>query len=94
EQNFSTDELRTLLAFFESDVNRKYQRLAPEFGQKLGQQLIGETQTQVVERGRAFARKADDILVRHGAPAASSATQPAARASAPAASTGRSGDRK
>jgi hypothetical protein len=93
EQGFTVDELRTLLAFFESEANRKYQRLAPEFGQKLVQQLISDTQAQVGERGRTFGRKADEILARHGAPAAA----PAGAASAPragASAAQRSGDRK
>lgn len=82
EERFSLEELRTLANFFESDANRKYQAAAPEFGQKLVQALVQDSTKAVEERGNVFGKKAEEILVKNGAPAATAA-QPAAATSAP-----------
>jgi hypothetical protein len=47
EEKFSEDELRTLLAWLESPVSRKYQQVAGEQQQALAQKLIEETRAQI-----------------------------------------------
>jgi hypothetical protein len=47
EEKFSEDELKVLVAWFESPVSRKYQQLSPELQQSLGQKLVAETRPQI-----------------------------------------------
>jgi hypothetical protein len=47
EEKFSEDELRTLLAWLESPVSRKYQQMAGEQQQALAQKLIEDTRAQI-----------------------------------------------
>lgn len=68
EERFSIEELRALAAFFESEANRKYQQAAPEFGNKLVQALVQDSRKAVEDKGAAFVKKADEILVKNGAP--------------------------
>jgi uncharacterized protein len=88
EERFSLEELRTLAAFFESDANRKYQQAAPEFGNKLVQALVNDTRKAVEDKGLAFVKKADDILVKNGAPAAPQGAAPAPATAPKPATTG------
>lgn len=47
EENLSEDELKVLIAWLESPVNRKYAQLAGEAQQALGQKLVADTRTQI-----------------------------------------------
>jgi hypothetical protein len=47
EEKFSEDELKTLVAWLESPVSRKYQQMAGEQQQALAQKLIEDTRTQI-----------------------------------------------
>ena len=50
EEKFSEDELKTLVAWLESPVSRKYQQLAGEQQQALAQKLIEDTRAQIEPR--------------------------------------------
>ena len=47
EENLSEDELKVLIAWLESPVNRKYALIAGESQQALGQKLVADTRTQI-----------------------------------------------
>lgn len=47
EEKFTEDELKTLIAWLESPVNRKFQQIAPEAQQALTQRVIAETRPQI-----------------------------------------------
>ena len=47
EDNLSEDELKVLIAWLESPVNRKYALIAGESQQALGQKLVADTRTQI-----------------------------------------------
>jgi len=47
EEKLSEDELKVLIAWLESPVNRKYALIAGEAQQALGQKLVTETRTQI-----------------------------------------------
>jgi hypothetical protein len=46
-EKFSEDELKTLITWLESPVNKKFQQSAVEMQQTLGQKLVSETKGQV-----------------------------------------------
>ena len=76
-ERFSLDELKQLVAFFDSPVIKKYQSAAPELSSLFVRQLIEETRTDVIARGRQFDDAAAKIIAT--APAAgAAATKPAA----------------
>lgn len=75
---FSLDELKQLVAFFESPAVKKYQAAAPELGNVFVNQLIMETRADVSARAKLF----DDAAVKIVGAAPKS---PAAAASKPAA---------
>ena len=47
EEKLSEDELKVLIAWLESPVNRKYAQIAGEAQQTLGQRLVTDTRTQI-----------------------------------------------
>jgi uncharacterized protein len=75
---FTLDELKQLVAFFESPAVKKYQAAAPELGNVFVNQLIMETRADVLARAKLF----DDAAVKIVGTAPKS---PAAAASKPAA---------
>lgn len=76
-ERFSLDELKQLVAFFESPAIKKYQSAAPELGSLFVKQLIDETRADVATRTRQFDDAATKII--GSAPAARTpATRPAA----------------
>ena len=84
EEKFSEDELKQLIAWLESPVNKKYQQLGPEMQNGFVQKLVADTRPVVEVRLKALEEK---VRVALGAPA--SAAQPpasAARAAPKAAS--------
>ena len=84
EEKFSEDELKQLIAWLESPVNKKYQQLGPEMQNGFVQKLVADTRPVVEVRLKALEEK---VRVALGVPA--SAAQPpasAARAAPKAAS--------
>ena len=59
-ERFSLDELKQLVAFFESPAVKKYQVAAPALGNAFVNQLIMETRADVSARARQF----DDAAVK------------------------------
>ena len=81
EEKFSEDELRQLIAWLESPVNKKYAQLGPEMQSNFTQKLVADARPMIEPRLQALDTKVRASL---GVPAASSApTAPAAKASAP-----------
>lgn len=65
---FSLDELKQLVAFFESPAVKKYQLAAPELGNLFVKQLIEETRVDVTARTRQFDDAATKIIGTAPAP--------------------------
>ena len=61
-ERFSLDELKQLVAFFESPAIKKYQAAAPELGNLFVKQLIDETNADVIARTRQFDDAATKII--------------------------------
>lgn len=61
-ERFTLDELRQLVAFFESPVVRKYQTGAPELGNIFVKRLIEATKGDVTLRTRQFDEAASKIV--------------------------------
>lgn len=59
---FSLDELKQLVAFFESSAVKKYQAAAPELGNVFVNQLIMETRSDVNARAKQFDDAAAKIV--------------------------------
>ncbi|MBL8353154.1 MAG: hypothetical protein JNL87_22910 [Burkholderiaceae bacterium] len=82
EEKFSEDELKVLIAWLESPVNRKYGQLAAESQQALGQKLVAETRPQIDPKLKALEQQMGARLNAAGggasAPAAAAAPRPAA----------------
>ena len=78
EEKFSEDELKQLIAWLESPVNKKYQQLGPEMQNGFVQKLVADTRPVVEVRLKALEEKVRVVL---GAPA-STAQPPASAARA------------
>ena len=61
-ERFSLDELKQLVAFFESPAVKKYQASAPELGNVFINQLIMETRADVSARAKTFDDAATKIV--------------------------------
>ncbi len=72
-QRFTLEELKQLVAFFESPAVKKYQQSAPELGNVFVQQLIEATRADVTARGKRF----DDAAIKivGNAPAGAGTTE-------------------
>lgn len=77
-ERFTLDELKQLVAFFESPAIKKYQVSAPELGNLFIKQLIEATRADVTDRVRQFDAAATKIVGAAPAPKA-----PAAAAGSP-----------
>lgn len=87
EEKFSEDELKVLITWLESPVNRKFQQVAGEMQQGLAQKVVADTRAQIEPKLKALEQVLTGKLnAAAGAPAngASKAAAPAAKASAPA----------
>ena len=71
---FSLDELKQLVAFFESPAVKKYQSAAPELGNIFVNQLVMETRVDVNARAKQFDEAAAKIV--GSTPKAPAATAP------------------
>jgi hypothetical protein len=87
EEKMSQDELKQLVAWLESPLNRKYQQLAPDMRDAFIQKLLTEGRSLVEPKVQALDGRIRAILgvppATPGTPAASAA--PPARPAAPAA---------
>jgi hypothetical protein len=54
EEKFTEDELKTLVAFLESPVSRKYQQLGPEMQRALAEKLVAESKPSIEPKVRAL----------------------------------------
>lgn len=54
EEKFSEDELKTLVAWLESPVSKKFGQVQPEMQQALGQALVGDTRATVEPKLKAL----------------------------------------
>jgi hypothetical protein len=90
DEKFSEDELKVLVAWLESPVNRKYQQFAGETQQALGQKLVADTRTQIEPRLKALEQvigtKLSAAAGTSGAAAGSASAPKAAAAPKPAGS--------
>ena len=73
-ERFTLDELKQLVAFFESSAIKKYQAAAPELGDIFVRQLIDETRADVTARSRQFDNAATKIVGSSPAPKVSPGT--------------------
>jgi hypothetical protein len=80
EEKFSEDELRQLIAWLESPVNKKYAQLGPDMQSNFTQKLVADARPMIEPRLQALDTKVRASL---GVPAASSAPTAPAKASAP-----------
>ncbi|MEO7152110.1 MAG: DUF2059 domain-containing protein [Burkholderiaceae bacterium] len=80
EEKFSEDELKQLLAWFESPVNKKYQQFAPEIQSNFVQKLVTDARPSIDPKLKALEQSVRSTLA--------SAAGPAVAASAPAAAAG------
>jgi uncharacterized protein len=69
-EKFSLDELKQLVAFFESPAIKKYQSTAPELGNIFVQKLIEASRSDVMARAKQFDDAAVKIVGSSPAPAA------------------------
>jgi hypothetical protein len=76
EQNFSEDELRTIINWVESPVSKKYAQLSPQMQQAISEKLVAETRSAIEPKARALQQS---MMQQLGikAPAAASAPAPA-----------------
>jgi hypothetical protein len=75
EEKFSEAELKVLVAWLESPVNKKYAQVACESQQALGQKLVAETRPQIDPKLKALEQT---MGARLNAAAAAAASAPAA----------------
>ncbi|MEO6410760.1 MAG: DUF2059 domain-containing protein [Burkholderiaceae bacterium] len=62
EEKFSEDELKQLLAWFESPVNKKYQQLAPEMQNNFVQKLVADARPSVDPKLKALEQQVRSTL--------------------------------
>jgi uncharacterized protein len=84
EERFTEDELKQLIAWFESPVNKKYQQMGPEIQRSFNQRLIGDTQPAVEAKFRAFNESVARRLGMQPTQPASGASAPNGKTTAPA----------
>ena len=77
EEKLSEDELKVLIAWLESPVNRKYAVIAGEAQQALGQKLVTDTRTQIEPKLKLLEQSMGARLNTAGAGGAASGTAPA-----------------
>jgi hypothetical protein len=84
EEKFSEDELKQLIAWYESPVNRKFQQLGPEMQNGFMQKLVAETAPVLDPKLQATQQKLRVSLGLPPAAAASAATLAPKSAAKPA----------
>ena len=86
EERFSEDELKQLIAWLESPVNKKFQQQLPELQNGFAQKLIGEAGPLLEPRLKALQGKLQATLNAAAAPAAAASAPKGAPSPAKAAS--------
>ncbi|MEO7336033.1 MAG: DUF2059 domain-containing protein [Caldimonas sp.] len=81
EEKFTDDELKQLIAWFESPVNKKYQQLGPEMQNAFVQKVVTDARPVVDPKLQALDSKVRSLL---GLPAAAAAGSAPASTKAPA----------
>jgi len=76
EEKFTEDELKRLIAWLESPVNKKYQQFQPEMSNSLGQKLTADLAPSFDPKLAALRQR---IQAAFGATAASAPARPASR---------------
>lgn len=83
EEKFTEDELKQLINWFESPVNKKYLQLGPEMQNTFMQKLVAESRPMLDPKLQALEQKVRTALGVPSAPAESaSAAKPAAKPAA------------
>jgi hypothetical protein len=78
ESRFSEDELKTLIAWLESPVSKKFEQVVPEMHQTLSQKLVADTKSTIEPRLKAL-----EAALRKRLEAGGAQLSPAAAGSAP-----------
>jgi uncharacterized protein len=78
EQNFDEKELKALIAWLESPLARKYNKISPDLQKALAEKLAGEMRTALVPRLNALQQAVGKRLEAATAAPAASAAAPAA----------------
>lgn len=73
ESRLTEDELKTLVAFFESSASKKYAQVAPEAQNALVQKLVTDTRQTIEPKIRAVQQSVSNRLNAFPAPGAASA---------------------
>ncbi|MDT7836830.1 DUF2059 domain-containing protein [Aquabacterium sp. OR-4] len=87
EEKFSEDELKTLVAWLESPVSRKFSEIVPQSQQLLGQKVVEDTRSTIEPKLKALEQSVAKKLglpaqgAQGGAPAGGGVKPPAAAAS-------------
>lgn len=81
EEKFSEDELKQLIAWLESPVNKKYAQLGPDIQKSFTEKLVAESRPTVEPKLQALEAKVRASL---GTPASESAASAPAKAATPA----------
>jgi hypothetical protein len=77
EEKFTDAELKQLIAWLESPVNKKYQQIGPEMANSLGQKLIADAAPLLDPKLKALEQKVRASLGLPEAPASGPAAAPA-----------------
>ncbi len=77
EEKFSEDELKQLIAWIDSPLNRKYLQVAPELQSTLAQKVVAEARPQIEPRVRQLDANLAKLLGVSPAPAAAAPAAPA-----------------
>lgn len=79
EEKFSEDELKTLLAWLESPVSRKFQQVVVDLQKTMSQKVVEDTKPAIQPKLKAL----DEALIKKFADAGVTITRPKNAASAP-----------
>ena len=80
EEKFSEDELKQLIAWFESPVNKKFQQVGPEMQNALTQKVVAEAGSLLQPKLEALRQRTQAALTASvGAKPAASTPKPAAK---------------
>ena len=83
EEKFNEDELRQLVAWIDSPLNRKYLQVAPELQNTLAQKIVADARPQIEPRVRTLDANLAKVLgvpIQPAQPAAAGAAAPARKA--------------
>lgn len=83
DEKFNEEELKALITWLESPVNRKYQQLAGDLQQNLAQKLVNDTRPMVEPKIRAFDLAVTKKLQEAGVQMQNAPSAPKAAASTP-----------